>query len=1005
MADKSKPTGSGSITQPADNKDERISEISNINRSISKMQNQVDQKLSEIDNDASNAKQISSIQGSMNKVLQKLSYTVGDIGKGFAKISTDVARGGKDALADYGKAISQDINYNKQNIVAMALGKSTPIYGYFISKFMETDVWRNAADKMKANIGRTLSSVGQNLKDKLSGLRPSNRKKKDTDSLSKQVRSVKVPQMAKGGVVEKAGLARLHAAEVVMPVEKLLSRIDEQISVGREMVKTMEKGQIHALAKMHTYVGSMDSMEKTGIFKGMFKALRQVQTRYEQPAQTRMLRALLAIQEALGAQVGTWTQVWQKMIVTNPTFRNMALIGQTIYKTLGMPFKPMYAFFKGRGGYQGHLSNSNQPLVALSENMGVLYTGSMHRLDRITMYTMATAEATRDLSAFVTSKNYEAIPGIKTGRWSLFGAARGMGNWLVKQSVRGAGRVSAFATGDKSHKQISDDLAEKLTKTRTGFWDKIMFRGQQHKLAGGLGEIKDSGKAQLTQAFSSKKLLNYVNKYGMVPVEEKGKLWQVLNSNQIEYKKTSTVSKKMLAIEDKKWRLNKKGISLSKKILEVLKDNAKENKQANERERRRSIFGFLSGGFGAVKGILSSVMSSVLPIFLGMDLFGGSDGLGGTVVNIIKRAFLGKAGAKGGISILGSMAKRVGSFIKGISLKFPKGFLSKLAPSLLSFPKTILSTIMKLFTSPAILTALGSGLAVAAAGALGFSIGKVIDKTFGITKKINEIQDSVDKKHLTYVNASAGKDAADREKGKTGKKSGYENYYRLNAKAQFGKTQAERSENVGFSGRRYMAVINEAQKNFMGDHIGEYMNYSPSTITAMRKEWLAQGGTYTRNLMEDPVKYGQKREGEFLKFLKAKGKVMNAEETKKQFDLYQKKTGISMFGKAMDKLPEIKDRAVGLYTRSYNIAKNEINEAIVTTQALKQKFDQHAKATIESGKEAAGKLGTAIEQNSIVVSNTISNTANSAMTGARDYGNRAYNTFNERVMSGDMDGD
>ena len=243
----------------------------------------------------------------MNKVLQKLSYTVGDIGKGFAKISTDVAKGGKDALADYGRAISQDINYNKQNIVAMALSKSTPVYGYFISKFMETDVWKNAADKMKSNISNTLSSVGQTLKDKLSGLRPGGKKKKDTDSLSKQTRSVKVPQMAKGGVVEKAGLAKLHAAEVVLPVDKLLSRIDEQISVGKEMAKTMEKGQIHALAKMHTYVGGVEQMQKGGMFKGMFKALRAVQTQYEEPAQQRMLRALLAIQETLGAQVGTWS--------------------------------------------------------------------------------------------------------------------------------------------------------------------------------------------------------------------------------------------------------------------------------------------------------------------------------------------------------------------------------------------------------------------------------------------------------------------------------------------------------------------------------------------------------------------------------------------------------------------------------------------------------------------------------------------------------------------------
>ena len=52
----------GSITQPADSKNERISEISNVNRTISNMQRQVESQLVDTEKDLGDSDAIQSVQ-------------------------------------------------------------------------------------------------------------------------------------------------------------------------------------------------------------------------------------------------------------------------------------------------------------------------------------------------------------------------------------------------------------------------------------------------------------------------------------------------------------------------------------------------------------------------------------------------------------------------------------------------------------------------------------------------------------------------------------------------------------------------------------------------------------------------------------------------------------------------------------------------------------------------------------------------------------------------------
>ena len=1108
---------SGSITQKADNSNERISEISNINRTISNMQKKVDQQLGEMSKDVGNTEAISSVQNSMNKVLQKLSTTVGDIGKGFGKVSVDVAKSSKDVITQYGQAISQDINVNKQNIVAMALSKSTPIYGYFISKFMETDVWKSASARMKENIGNTLSSVGQKLKNVIGDLKTSKTSKKDTDSLSKQTRSIKVPHMAKGGVVEKAGLAKLHAAEVVMPVDKLLSRIDDQVTTTRLMAKNVEQGQLHSMAKMNTYVGSLEQFQKRGLIKGFFTALKDVQTQYEEPSSRRMLRAVLSIQDVLGAQIGKWSQVWQNMLIQNPVFRNAMLMGNLLRKTLAAPFAPVYSIFKQRGGYRGHLSKSKSPLEALNENIGSLYTGTMYRLDGIATYTKATAEATRDISSAIIGKTYDKLPGIKTGKWSIFGMARKFLNTATNFIVKSIGNVISIQLKHSHFRKQFDDIAEALTKERKlGISTKSGFKKYLSELYGEGKENPEEEKLK-QKKIKSKDEGQYSPYWAGLSksFNKKDKSLRITDTNQKEIDNTS---KKLLQITDKNYQQDAKEFKVSKKALKYAESNLKENKQANERSRRQSIFGFLSGGFGAVKGLLTNVMGFIGPLLTGglSGLLGG--GLGGLL-----------GGGSGGV------------------LKKITGFIA----------------------SKPFALALGGALGVAFAGTAGWALGKKLDEVLGITDAINNWY-SWNEKQGREVRKTLGTGIQDSQKERLhGGEQGYKDQKRLSLPSLMNKEAARRKKDVGWLGRFNFDQISDAQYLYQRNNINKYMPYSAVEQSAIRSQWLDEGGFRGGKFKEDIKEYGERRESAFLKYLMVHGKPMSNNEMIEDQNKYQKQisarpdykgesidspyttkdgithmpipkevdttfkkvqdlakeklteakktitetikvgkdhavrlkkeagiasatitetakeqaikakkiatetiktgkdyavklkkeagiasatitetakeqaikakktatetvkagkdhmaglkrdmstvsgTAIDLAKKqtnetkksAMDKMPTIKDSMVALYSRKHDLVKQQVTETVLSTQALAEVMKTTTVNAIKASKEAAGKVGDAINQNTVVVSNTISNASSTVTNGAKSFATNIEDQYNQYLIRGDVDGD
>ena len=436
MADK--PIQIGSITKTADLLGERAGEVSNVSKTVNEMQRDVNQRITEVEQQFGDADQIKEVQEATVGILRKMSSAMGSFADGVTSITAGVATSTKDAISQYGKAISEDISYNKQSIVATALSRTTPLFGYFAAKFMETDVFQTAKERMKKSIGQVFSGVGKTISGFVKG----------------KEKAEPVPKMQHGGYVEKGGMVEVHAGEIVAPIEKVLDKVDATVSATQDLAKITKRAQLNTLAKMGTFVRTNEEMQKVGLFKGFMRAMRQVQTQYEEPANIRSLRALLAIQDTLGATIGTWPQVWQKMLITHPTFRNIMFSLRTMGNIfLNYPARLAYGVFKSRGGYTGHLSQKRNPYEQLNYNVGLLYSEGMWRLDNIAKFTRATATASRDLSSFVTGTKYAPLTGVPSFVWSLAGLARSglrmiakpIEKWIIKQGEKKGGMFGLIA--------------------------------------------------------------------------------------------------------------------------------------------------------------------------------------------------------------------------------------------------------------------------------------------------------------------------------------------------------------------------------------------------------------------------------------------------------------------------------------------------------------------------------------------------------------------------------
>lgn len=548
----------GSITQKADSQDVRISQVSNVSSAVSAMGKKTTAEIKETERRIAAGGDSREIAGSMNSVLKSLKSTVDGLGRGVEAITIGTAKATKDAISQYGQAISEDFKVNRQNMVASALAQSTPIFGYFASKFMETGVFKQTKEKLSEGISGIFKrkSKGGVLPDDFGG--------------------------GDNGGVPKA------FKPIVEPIKQ-----NQQI-IAKELPK-LRQGMVKDKATMFT----------------KFKQVSDIkQKEFDEPAEDRMLKSLAAIQGALGAQVGKWSQIYNKMLIEHPVFRGMVMTGRVMKNTFGLAWKAAYFIFKPRGGYRRFLSKSKQPLDAINQNIGQLFMQQIPRLDAIMIYTKATAIAMRDLSSHVTQIKYPRMDPSRLGaNWSIGGVTmkgvRAIGRGLMKGAKFGVSKIF------KGRKQdIANQILEQFG---------VMGRGIDIGLTGP-GQLKAYLKSKTGGAKERKRLFGGLAETGgrkkreREPRKPKGIRGMGIRHTPAIY---------VQGVYDE-YYINKEKASKKRrqKLLGWTSAIAKGMKEHNKREKRRSVWKFLgmigSGimkGLGAIVSFATSLLSNPYVIF------------------------------------------------------------------------------------------------------------------------------------------------------------------------------------------------------------------------------------------------------------------------------------------------------------------------------------------------------------------------------------------------------
>lgn len=477
--------------------DELETDIMKNARNINSMSGQV-QKLTEKD-----VRRVSSVKGEAElvsttaRVMRKMGEAVETMARGMKNVTVGSLRYTKEAVGQYSKAISEDVSVDKKNITALALTKSTPIFGYFAAKFMETDVFQKAAQNIKDQMGNAVSFVGAKLKTVLAapfrGMSSlfKKRNKLPAESLGQDPKTgrrgtfverdgkihfhpigrskmtpMKIPKMAKGGYVEKGGLTRLHPAEVVMPIDKLLDRIDEKIENEADvrMNKLMRGVTVQQMRMMKRYMKTQAEVQ-TKSFTESYKD--QYKTNIE-PFNTKMMDAFSDLKTALLGQPNdimiSLKLMWQRFLSKHPVFLGMLRMGDMLLKTLAWPIKFL---FKKRGGrlFRWVASKSGNPIVSTAETLTRFAPAALGYYDNMLTVLKDSLIVQKDLMSFFTGQRYGATILRSPKRWSFASILRDMAMGDVRRVGRWGKKAKNYLFGGGGGVEEMEESTQPITMT------------------------------------------------------------------------------------------------------------------------------------------------------------------------------------------------------------------------------------------------------------------------------------------------------------------------------------------------------------------------------------------------------------------------------------------------------------------------------------------------------------------------------------------------------------
>jgi len=376
---------------------------------------------------------------SYNTVVKGLGSTINRLATGIKYITTETAKATKDAIGQYARAIGEDISVNKTNAVAMALSSASPIFGYFASKFMETDVFQNAADRIKSKLGDAVSG-GFSRIGRMVGI--GKKAKYDEEG---------VPQLQSGGYVRKGGVVKVHAAEVVMPAEKMMTQINKakDSAIARQMGTTMVD-MSETLADVQENVE--EAQEKnTSIIKTFMSEWGKAQAEEDEVGDS-LQDVVAEIKELKVSMIGitpSWELALERTLDKHPFYKGVFKMYKLFDTMLPRAFKWLFGRKSKYAADVARAGSGTNVFDRIVSVTGLLYTGIMPKLDELVKYNKALAEGILgktlkppkeqfEESNYQKLKNMFSKKGEKGGKGKGGKEKGGMLNWLFNYVVEQA---------------------------------------------------------------------------------------------------------------------------------------------------------------------------------------------------------------------------------------------------------------------------------------------------------------------------------------------------------------------------------------------------------------------------------------------------------------------------------------------------------------------------------------------------------------------------------------
>jgi len=675
----------------------RARKINSLHRSVEDIVHQQNRRRIQTDNQIKEAGLSSETEKNYDSILKSLGRTISNLATGVKTITTETGKATTDAIGQYGRAVGEDISINKTNTVAMALSKSTPLFGYFAAKFMETDVFKDATTRIKNNIGSALSEGMSKAGSGISSIFHKGKQFSDehqpatSSDLEKLRASIdqSPPKLQTGGYVRQGGLAELHAAEVVTPIDKLLKQIDEAKSadISRKLNSTLEI--------MSDNVGGLEDVilhqqkQQQSVLQTFVTEFKK-NKESEESGTEQLLNSINELKAGLIGSADRTRVAWQQTLLDHPTFRNLKMAYEILSSAMLSPIKYLFGI---RGGYAGDVNramSSSNMFLKQANLLALIYTTMMPKLDNISQYTKAAAEG-------ITGE--KIVPGNINKTYTMFEKIRAK---LTSRTLPGQEETSWM---HRFAKQFG--LDEDVMKEAGIGGLKDFLRPQD--IMGKMGASRENIKSKFMEDEEWDTLRSFIGKFSKRMRETEGyaagksrdkKRWDQQEKQESFFTSVKEYLRKLTKMKsDQEEREGPHSPSMAENIASTTRmtdDHFKENMQ-NEKEKKgifqkikessfmqldfmnkltaqvkklRSWFWdalLFAGGF--IKNIFFSGLGS-LKNWIKAGL--GAIGLGGLVKNL--KGFLGKGGSKlKGLFGLGASANPYAAAVEGATAK--KGIL------------------------------------------------------------------------------------------------------------------------------------------------------------------------------------------------------------------------------------------------------------------------------------------------------------------------------------------